>query len=562
MIQCPNCGGGLKFDIQSQQLKCESCSGQFDPYSVNYGNGAEESMEYDVTIFKCPQCGGEIVSTDETAAAFCSYCGASNFLESRISKEKKPQLIIPFKKTKKDCIDAYSGYMKRAIFAPNVYRSIGNAESFRGIYMPYWLYDMSQNGRVNFKTSSSHRRGDYIITDHYRININIDNYYNGVSYDASSSFADDISNEIAPFNVKDITKFSPSFLAGFYGDIADVTQNTYMDPAKELAREATYNYLMHKTPVGGAHVEDSKADIKNRLITQINVIRSAMFPVWFMSYRHKDRIAYATINGQTGRVSADLPVSVPKYFVLSAILSVIFFAILQMFFTLTPDVLMVTISIIALISVICYNSEMGQIVAKENYEDDRGMKARMERKRQERLKAQKGANFNQTANSGQGTYTVTDNDKNKNKDKKKNNTLVLSFIIGISLVALFFLLPEIMGIISNGIGSISIDKVCGFIAFIVLLVSIGLTTSSTKKIKSMKAPKRFSTTIFTCVAMGLVMIVSFWDPPQDIIYYAIAVISMICMVFNIIDMMASYNYIAMRPLPQFEMYHGGDDGAK
>ena len=99
MVQCPNCGGVLKFDIASQQMKCASCASLFDPYAFGM-SGAEEETEYDVTVFRCPQCGGEITSTDETAAGFCSYCGSPNVLESRVSREKRPQYIIPFKKTK------------------------------------------------------------------------------------------------------------------------------------------------------------------------------------------------------------------------------------------------------------------------------------------------------------------------------------------------------------------------------------------------------------------------------------------------------------------------------
>ena len=34
MYACPNCGGGLKFDIESQQLRCDYCSNTFDPYSI------------------------------------------------------------------------------------------------------------------------------------------------------------------------------------------------------------------------------------------------------------------------------------------------------------------------------------------------------------------------------------------------------------------------------------------------------------------------------------------------------------------------------------------------
>ena len=220
MVQCPNCGGGLRFDIQSQQLKCDSCNSLFDPYSVK-STSAEEETEYSVTVFRCPQCGGEICSTEETAAAFCSYCGSSNVLESRVSKEKKPELIIPFKKTKAECENLFEKFIKKAIFAPASYRRAGRADSFRGIYMPYWLYDMSQRGDINVPTSTSHRSGDYIITDHYMMSGTLDNYYNGVSYDASSNFADDISSDIAPYNVKDITTFNPSFLSGYSYQTSD-----------------------------------------------------------------------------------------------------------------------------------------------------------------------------------------------------------------------------------------------------------------------------------------------------------------------------------------------------
>lgn len=73
MYQCPNCGGRLIFDISSQSMLCEHCNTHYNPYKLGEGNSAEENKEYDVTVFKCPQCGGEIMSTDNTIADFCSF---------------------------------------------------------------------------------------------------------------------------------------------------------------------------------------------------------------------------------------------------------------------------------------------------------------------------------------------------------------------------------------------------------------------------------------------------------------------------------------------------------
>ena len=119
MFACKNCGGNVKFDIKSGQLACEYCHSLFDPYAYeDKTSDAEVQKDFDATIFTCPQCGGEILSTDDTAAGFCSFCGASTVLYSRMQKEHKPAYIIPFAKSKDDCKQAYMGLMKKAIFAP------------------------------------------------------------------------------------------------------------------------------------------------------------------------------------------------------------------------------------------------------------------------------------------------------------------------------------------------------------------------------------------------------------------------------------------------------------
>ena len=114
MIECPSCGANLKFDPKSQRMLCDFCGSSFDPKDFDVTEDAEQQTykvedeqsdsfdTYDVTIFTCPQCGGELMSVDEnTAAAFCSFCGASTILNARLSKGKKPEFIIPLPKPKR-----------------------------------------------------------------------------------------------------------------------------------------------------------------------------------------------------------------------------------------------------------------------------------------------------------------------------------------------------------------------------------------------------------------------------------------------------------------------------
>ncbi len=563
MIQCPGCGGALKFDVYTQKLKCESCSSSYEPYSFDNAGGAEESTEYDVTIYRCPQCGGEICSTDEAVAAFCSYCGSSNILESRLTKEKRPELIIPFKRSKKECEDSFSRFIKRAIFAPKSYREAGKADSFRGIYMPYWLYDMSQNGNVSVKTSTSHRSGDYIITDHYLCSGRMDSYYNGVSYDASSSFADDISASIAPYNVKDITRFSPAFLSGYYADVADVSSATYRDTAVELAQESSYNYIRKKSPMSSNSFDESKETVKSKIDTRINVIRSAMFPVWFMSYRNKDRVAYATVNGQTGKVSADIPMSVPKFLLCSLILSGIIFALLQLFLTVTPNILVILVAILGFVGVLMYNSEIKKIIAKENYDDDLGMLSVIDEKKRSRMQAQKGASFE----NSDGTYVLTQNDirrakkqeARQRKAQKKGNGTALGVILTVFIICMFA--PGLFSMLAATVSSLNMPVIGGAVGLILLVITIILTISISKEIKYTQSKNGLPATLWTTISLGVITVVSVLNPVSDAIYYGAAIVAMVGVILNLIDLMRCHNLLAMRPLPQFEKYQGGDDRA-
>ena len=104
-----------------------------------------------------------------------------------------------------------------------------------------------------------------------------------------------------------------------------------------------------------------------------------MYPVWFLSYRNKDRVAYATVNGQTGKVVADMPIDSKKYVLSSLILAVILFALLNLFFTIRPVTLLGFACMLVIVSAITYAVELDAIWRKESNADDAGVLAAMEK---------------------------------------------------------------------------------------------------------------------------------------------------------------------------------------
>lgn len=388
MYECQNCGGGLRYDIAAKQLRCSSCDSLFDPYKIGKETDAEENDFYEVNSFTCPQCGGSIYSMDNTAAGFCSFCGASTILESRLNRQVRPTYVIPFTVSKEDCKKAYAKMMRKAWFAPADLKDEKKIDGFRGIYMPYWLYNVEQKGDITLKGETEHRSGDYIIHEHYDLTGHLNSSYRGFSHDASSDFADSISEGLAPYDTKQMKEFAPSFLCGFYADASDVDKRTYQGGMIKKANDETLKFLKQQKAFKKYGVKTPK-DPSNQLHTKCSDTQIAMFPVWFLSYRNGDRVAYATVNGQTGKVVSDIPIDQRKYLIGTFALSVPLFLILNLAFTLTPSMLLSVVALLSFVSVCMHFSEMQQIIRQDQHSDDMGMQNVLKKK--ERAKEEEDA---------------------------------------------------------------------------------------------------------------------------------------------------------------------------
>lgn len=565
MYECPNCGGNLKFDIASQQLACAYCNAQYDPYSISKERDAEEDNSYDVTIFICPQCAGEIYSTDNTAAGFCSFCGASTILDSRLQRERRPGYIIPFKKTKEDCKKAYSKQLRFAIFAPKALKNAKHIDSFRGIYMPYWVYYIKQKGNISLHGTTEKRKGDYIITSHYNLHAYLEAHYKGMPYDASSSFADNISEKIAPFDVKNMKNFAPAFLSGFYADASDVESTVYEESAKDVATSRTAQFVRKHPDMKRYHIEDKEETLKSKFNTVTENVDTAMFPVWFLSYRNKDRVAYATVNGQTGKVVADLPVDIKKYLFGSLLLALPLFCLLNLLFTVTPSILLTMVSLIAMLSVILHAVEMKQIVVREGYEDDKGVLAAlaMKRKRKQEEKAHMKAEAAASLEELDKEPFVVAQEKvettRKKEKQKKNKTSgtkemglvkrILGLVKGIFYTILIVFLFQLLFFGGSKIVTIA-----------VLVIAAIFCKDSFSSVKQIETKRGLPGSLWSLLATILGTVIVWCNPVSDIFYYAGAIVSLLAVFFTLLDLIQSYNILATRRLPQFD-YQGGDDRA-
>lgn len=518
MYVCPNCAGNIKYDIHEQMLHCAHCGFSSDPYEFSKEQDAEEQEEYEATIFTCPQCGGEILSEDTTAATFCSFCGAATVLDSRVCKEKRPAYIIPFKKTKDDCKKAYQKLMKRAIYAPKQLKDPENIQKFRGIYMPYGVYALHKEGEVSFRGIHSQRRFNYIYHTSYRLECDILEDFDNITYDLSSSFADDLSISIAPYDMQEKKEFTPSFLSGFYADTSDIDSDIYNVDARSLVLEEVTNKIVKNRKYRKYTIEQK--NLMNAFNPSTVTSKLVLLPVWFLACRDGNRISYAVVNGQTGKAGADIPIDMKKILFGSLITTIPIFFILNIFFTFTPAKLLWIVILLAILFEGIIAKQIVNLDARDTGKNDKGFSAKFLGKRR--------------------SYKEDEEQMIKHTKKKTDDYIYLCIISSI----LFILTQNVI-----------------FIIFLMPIVFLGIVSFSKFTLKFFQVENKEKSILWVpCIGILGALMTIFLHPINDIFYYGTVVFCLITLICTMKDMIKLYNKMVTRKLPLFNK-RGGDENA-
>ena len=566
MYKCPGCGAALRFDPTSQRMKCDHCGTTLDPRDESLthllesqgGNaGPADDGTYTSIVYTCPNCGGTIISTEETAATFCSYCGASVVLSGRLEVQEAPDVIIPFQIDKEYCKNAYKRMLRRAPFAPNYLKKNTEIDKFRGIYMPYWIYSFAADGNTSGTGETSHRSGDYIITDYYRVNRYIESTYEGISYDAASTFLDVMSQAIAPFKAMGAGDFTPTYMSGFYADVSDVGNEVYETEASDIARA----YMAEQTVRDPAYSRHgvSSSSVEATVPIETTTRRKGYFPVWFLASRTPDRkkVSYAVVNGETGKIAADLPIAFWKYIIGSLIVAVPIFFILQAFLTVTPSTALWVSIALCVVMFFVLNHQLNRTYAREHRLDDKGLlyagsteeKAEREKISMEEARAQ--------------AKEEARKEEKKQKNKSASAVLIILLIVIGGFLLQMFSMVRMGEEATNGL--IFFSVAAGIVAFALFTIIRAIvqkhrSESTRVRVKSpMKSKVAYLIKPVIGVAISIIILVA--QPVQDFYYYAAAAVSLLLVIWCAFDTVRCHNRQTLNEPPQFRK-RGGDYGAK
>lgn len=332
--KCPACGGAIEFDSRSQKMKCPYCDTEFDldtlkayeeqlseeeerktastEWKTNAGSQWQEGETAGMNVYTCKSCGGEIVADENTGASSCPYCGNPVIMTEKFSGTLKPDLVIPFKLDKKAAKEAYYRHIKGRSLLPRVFRQENHIDEIKGVYVPFWLFDADVNADVRYKATKirvwSDKDYDYTETNYYSVFRSGNMSFASVPVDGSTKMADDLMESIEPFRIEEAVDFQTAYLAGYLADKYDVDARESTDRAQERMKISAQEVLRN-TVKGYATVTQESTSLQ----VHGGEAKYALYPVWILNTTWKGKKYLFAMNGQTGKMTGDLPIDNGAY---------------------------------------------------------------------------------------------------------------------------------------------------------------------------------------------------------------------------------------------------------
>ncbi len=335
IYKCTNCDASLKYNPVIKLLECENCCSVFKvedltPYedaeesftrpdtAGQYSDSPDDNEMMDCNIFSCTACGAELAINGVEASTFCAYCGQPTIVFNRVSQQMKPSYIIPFQFERDQAEGAIREKLSKGFFIPKEIRNF-EVERLRGIYIPFWLFDMYYHDKQVLKGRV--KSGKNSVTRYFYREGEVE--FKNITTDASEQLSDESSQRLEPYDISRKKEFDVGYMSGFYADRYDVPKEHAVGVAINRAEELYDEQIIKTVRASSVKVVQRDPEYK------VHKSEYIMLPAWFMTFRYQDEPYTVLVNGQTGKIIGAVPFHKGKvvtlYILLASVFTVIAF---------------------------------------------------------------------------------------------------------------------------------------------------------------------------------------------------------------------------------------------
>lgn len=310
--KCSSCGGTMRFDPQSQALKCTSCVStqqllkEHSNLKHNLSSEAKEEKHQkwaeETKILRCNNCGAEIILNRLEFSGVCPYCGSSYVIETSLLPDFVPDRVIPFAFDEVEAEKRFKLQLKRKFYVPASCKKNVKPENIKGIYIPAFSFDAN----IDATYSGTLRRSHDNEVSYFHISGKHSSRQKDVLIENSSKLTQESLKKILPYDLESANKFSEGFVLGYVVEHYEDAFNVCLNKAQKEMQNRVKEEILSKYVHDGVREFNLKCNFSNQKYVY------SIVPIYQMNFMYKKKKFNVLMNGQTGKIGGKFPTSVLK----------------------------------------------------------------------------------------------------------------------------------------------------------------------------------------------------------------------------------------------------------
>ena len=327
---CPTCGGETAFDAKQQALVCAHCG-----HAEAIAGPDHDVLEYDlqaalreaprgrrraeVREVACATCGARSEVAPDRTALRCGYCDQPVVLVEEDAERIVPETLLPFAIPEDRARQRLRAWLQSRWFRPNDLAREATLHRLRGRYVPAWTYDAQTDS--SWTAMSGYH---YWVTESYtnaqgkrstrRVRKTrwvpssgtYDHFFNDWLVYATRALPAHLLDDLGRWPLAGLVPYDPKYLAGHEAERYQVDLAGGWEQARAGIAAEIRAGCARRVP-GDTHMA-----LRVRTTYRDMTWKHLLLPLWVVAYRYRGKTWRIVVNGQTGQVDGEAPLSWAK----------------------------------------------------------------------------------------------------------------------------------------------------------------------------------------------------------------------------------------------------------
>lgn len=291
----------------------------------------------------CKNCGA---TTDFEVTAHvlkCAFCGSEQIMTQPSDPNRLvPEAIISFTVEEERARSAFREWLGNGFFRPGDLTKMASLREIRAVYLPFWSFDAiarsqwtAMSGRHRYRTESYQtvennqtvtRQRQVQETDWFPANGHHEAQYTWELVTASKGLEQKWVDAIEPFNYSELRQFQPQYMLGRGAEECAVDRGQAQHLAQQMIQQKESSECGRLVP------GDTHRDLQVSTMLDNVTARLLYLPIWVAAFNYKQNVYRFVVNGQTGKVTGEAPVSYVKIAMVVGLVALVLLIIVGLVF--------------------------------------------------------------------------------------------------------------------------------------------------------------------------------------------------------------------------------------